>query len=218
MADGPSGVAEPTATTATSRRRRRWREFPALIVVAIILAIAIKLFLVQAFSIPSASMVPTLHQGDRILVCRVCVRLDDVDRGEVIVFEGPDTPAPDRGLVGGVVHWLGETLGVANPPHEDFVKRVAGLPGDTIEIDRTGQLFVNGVAVSEPYLNQPVPEGGYPPTTVPDGMLFVLGDNRGNSGDSRCEPPSCTGLVPQEKVIGVTFARVWPPSRIGVVG
>jgi signal peptidase I len=217
VADGPSGVAESTATPGTSSHRRRWRGSTGLIVVAVVLAIAIKLFLVQAFSIPSASMIPTLHEGDRILVCRVCVRLDDVDRGDVIVFEGPDAPTPDRGLVGGGLHWLGETFGVATPPHEDFVKRVAGLPGDTVEIDRSGQLFVNGVAVDEPYLNQPVPEDGYPPTTVPDGMLFVLGDNRGNSGDSRCPPPNCTGLVPEDKVIGVTFVRVWPPSRIGPV-
>lgn len=217
MADGPSSVAEPSVALETPRRRRRRRELPPLIVTAIVLAIAIKLFLVQAFSIPSTSMLPTLHEGDRILVCRVCLRLDDVDRGDVIVFEGPDAPSPDRGVLGGVLHWLGETLGVANPPHEDFVKRVAGLPGDTVEIDRTGQLFVNGAAVEEPYLNLPVPAEGYPPTTVPDGMLFVLGDNRGNSGDSRCEPPSCTGLVPRDRVIGVTFAKVWPPSRIGVV-
>jgi signal peptidase I len=216
VADGPSSVAEPGMALETPRRHR-WRELPALILTAIALAISIKLFLVQAFSIPSTSMLPTLEEGDRILVCRVCPRLDDVDRGDVIVFEGPDALTPDRGLLGGVLHWLGETLGVANPPHEDFVKRVAGLPGDTVEIDRTGRLFVNGVMVDEPYLNQPVPAQAYPPTTVPDGMLFVLGDNRGNSGDSRCEPPSCTGLVPRDKVIGVTFARVWPPSRIGVV-
>ncbi|MET0802165.1 MAG: signal peptidase I [Actinomycetota bacterium] len=197
--------------------RRRWHEVPVLIGVALALAIVIKLFFVQAFSIPSTSMVPTLDEGDRILVCRICVRLDDVDRGDVIVFEGPDIVAPDRGILAGVTHWLGEALGVADAPHEDFVKRVAGLPGDTIEIDRTGQLFVNGSMVDEPYLNQPVPADEFPPTSVPDGMLFVLGDNRGNSGDSRCDPPNCTGLVPKDRVIGVTFARVWPPSRIGLV-
>jgi signal peptidase I len=185
--------------------------------VAIVLAIALKLFVVQAFSIPSASMAPTLLEGDRIIVCRFCVRLDQVDRGDVIVFEGQDGASPDRGIVGGALHWLGETLGVADPPHEDFVKRVAGLPGDTVEIDRAGQLFVDGRLVEEPYLRQPVPRQGFPPTTVPDGMLFVLGDNRGNSGDSRCDPPECTGLVPVDKVIGVAFLRVWPPSRIGLL-
>jgi signal peptidase I len=189
-----------------------------LVGIAIVAAIGLKLFVVQAFSIPSASMVPTLLEGDRILVCRVCIRIDGVDRGDVIVFEGPDGEAPDRGVVGGALHWLGETLGVAEPPHEDFVKRVAGLPGDTIEIDRRGTLFVNGRPVDEPYLRQPVPRRDFPPTTVPDGMLFVLGDNRGNSGDSRCDPPDCTGLVPIDNVIGVAFLRVWPPPRIGVIG
>jgi signal peptidase I len=214
VADGPSGAAEPAVAPA-SKRSRRWRELPFLVGIAVLVAIAIKLFVVQAFSIPSASMVPTLVQGDRILVCRICLRLDDVDRADVIVFEGPDGAEPDRGVIDGAVHWLGETLGVASPAHDDFVKRVAGLPGDTIEIDRNGQLYVNGEAVDEPYLQQPVPRQDLPPTTVPDGMLFVLGDNRGNSGDSRCDPPECTGLVPVDRVIGVAFLRVWPPSRVG---
>ena len=76
-------------------------------------------------------------------------------------------------------------------------------------------ILVNGETVDEPYLQQPGPRQDLPPTTVPDGMLFVLGDNRGNSGDSRCDPPECTGLVPVDRVIGVAFLRVWPPSRVG---
>ncbi|MBA3764500.1 MAG: signal peptidase I [Actinobacteria bacterium] len=218
MADGLSGAAEPTDPQPAAPPKKRWRELPVLVGTAIVLAIVIKLFLVQAFSIPSASMVPTLVKGDRILVCRVCLRFDDVDRGDVIVFEGPDgSTTPDRGVVGGALHWLGETLGVASPPHDDFVKRIAGLPGDTLEIDRTGVLYVNGEVVPEPYLNEPRPRQPFPPTTVPDGMLFVLGDNRGNSGDSRCDPPACTGLVPVDRLIGVTFLRVWPVDRVGVV-
>ncbi len=214
MADGPSGAAAGPAAPPPDHRRR-WRELPFLVGIAVVVAIVIKLFVVQAFSIPSTSMVPTLLKGDRILVCRVCLRVDDVDRGEVIVFEGPDGAEPDRGVIAGALHWLGETLGVASPAHDDFVKRVVGLAGDTIEIDRTGQLYVNGEAVDEPYLLQPVPRQDFPPSTVPDGMLFVLGDNRGNSGDSRCGPPDCTGLVPVDRVIGVAFLRVWPPSRVG---
>lgn len=217
MADGPSGIAEPAESQVEGPARRRRRELPVLVAAAVLIAIAIKLFVVQAFSIPSASMVPTLLEGDRILVCRVCLRVDDVDRGDVIVFEGPDGSSPDRGAIGSVLHWVGETVGIADPPHEDFVKRVAGLPGDTVEIDRAGTLYVNGTVVDEPYLNQPVPTDDFPPTTVPDGMLFVLGDNRGNSGDSRCAPPDCTGLVPVGEVIGVVFLRVWPPTRIGIV-
>ena len=217
MADGPSGAAEPNDPTPEPPARSRWRELPVLIGIALLIAVVIKLFLVQAFSIPSPSMVPTLVKGDRILVCRICLRFDDVDRGDVVVFEGPDGSTPDRGVVAGALHWFGETLGVATPPHDDFVKRVAGLPGDVLEIDRTGMLFVNGEMVEEPYLNQPVPQSLFPKTTVPDGMLFVLGDNRGNSADSRCDPPGCTGLVPVDKLIGVTFLRMWPVSRIGVV-
>jgi signal peptidase I len=215
VAPGAPGLAQTTAP-ASARRRRRL-ELPLLVAIAVVVAVGIKLLLVQAFSIPSASMSPTLEQGDRILVCRICVRVGGVDRGDVIVFEGPESAAPDRGIVGGALHWLGEALGVASPAHEDFVKRVAGLPGDTVEIDRNGSLIVNGRAVDEPYLLRPVPADGFPPTTVPDGMLFVLGDNRGNSGDSRCDPPSCTGLVPVPRVIGVTFARIWPPTRVGAL-
>ena len=107
------------------------------------------------------------------------LRIDDVDRGDVIVFEGPDGSSPDRGVIGGALHWLGETLGVASPPHDDFVKRVAGLPGDTVEIDRTGLLFVNGAARGRALPPPAGPAQDHPPTTVPDGMLFVLGDNRG---------------------------------------
>jgi signal peptidase I len=216
VAHGPSGDAEPDGSSTTRPTRHR-RELALVVAGAFLLAVAIKLLVVQAYSIPSASMAPTLEAGDRILVCRVCLRVDDVDRGDVIVFRGPDDTTASRGLIGGAWHWLGETIGIASPPHDDFVKRVAGLPGDTVEIDRTGQLYVNGRAADEPYLARPVPREDLPPTTVPDGMLFVLGDNRGNSGDSRCEPPECTGLVPVEDVIGVTFLTIWPPSRVGVV-
>jgi signal peptidase I len=216
VAHGPAGDAEPDGPP-TPRPVRRRREFALVVGGTVLLAVAIKLLVVQAYSIPSASMAPTLQAGDRILVCRVCLRVDDVDRGDVIVFRGSDDATGSRGVIGGAWHWLGETIGIASPPHDDFVKRVAGLPGDTVEIDRTGQLYVNGRAVDEPYLARPVPREDLPPTTVPDGMLFVLGDNRGDSGDSRCEPPECTGLVPVDDVIGVTFLRIWPPSRMGIV-
>ena len=216
MADGPPAAAEPE--TPSPSTRRGWRELPVLVGIAVLVAIAIKLLVVQAFSIPSASMVPTLLEGDRILVCRICLRVDDVDRGEVIVFEGPDGAEPDRGIVAGALHWMGEALGVASPAHDDFVKRVVGLGGDTVEIDRTGQLYVNGEAVDEPYLLQPVPRHDFPPTTVPDGMLFVLGDNRLHSGDSRFPPPGGLGYIPEDKVIGEAFVIAWPLGRIGGIG
>ena len=194
------------------------REMVPLVLLALLLAILIKSFLVQAFFIPSASMEPTLLPGDRILVCRVCMTFSDVHRGDVIVFADP-TPAPheDRGVVGGFLHWLGEGIGVARPADDDFIKRVAALEGDTWEI-RRGKLFVNGRRVDEPYLSPELDRRDFGPETVPDGMLFVLGDNRAHSGDSRFPPPGGLGYVPVEKVIGKAFVIAWPPSRIGGIG
>jgi signal peptidase I len=196
-------------------KRGFWREFPVLVVIALGIAILIKTFLIQAFYIPSPSMEPTLKKGDRVLVCRVCVRFGDVDRGDIIVFADPNPqPGDDRGIVGGFLRWLGEGIGVAQPEDEDFIKRVIGLPGDVVEI-KAGQLYVNGEKIDEPYLDPDRDVRSYGPETVPDGMLFVLGDNRLVSGDSRFPPPTGVGLVPEDRVIGKAFVLVWPPSRWG---
>lgn len=222
MADGPITSEQPPSTSAdhpsrpTEPRRRFWSEFPVLVVLALALAIVIKSFLVQAFFIPSSSMEPGLLVGDRILVCRICLAFSDPSPGDVIVFTDPVRGnEPDRGLVGGVVHWLGEGIGVAQPDDADFIKRVAGLPGDVLELDRRGQLLRNGERVLEPYLAPPRDRRTFGPVTVPDGMLFVLGDNRLVSGDSRFEPPNGVGLVPLDRVIGRAFVVVWPVSRWG---
>jgi signal peptidase I len=219
-----SGLGDPVTpdlplSPAVPRAKRRgfFDELPILVVLALVVAILIKSFLVQAFFIPSPSMVPTLEHGDRILVCRVCTRFAGVHRGDVVVFSSPHpTAEPSRGIVGGALHWLGQTLGVAQPENPDYVKRVIGLPGDTIEL-RAGQLYRNGVAITEPYLNRPHDTRPFAPVRVPDGMLFVLGDNRLQSGDSRFQPPNGLGWVPENKVIGKAFVRVWPPSRWGWV-
>jgi signal peptidase I len=191
------------------------RELVPLILSALLLAILIKSFLVQAFFIPSGSMQPTLEPGDRILVCRVCKAFDDVSYGDVVVFSDPD-PAPheDRGIVGGFVHWLGEGIGVARPEDDDFIKRVVALEGDTWEI-RRGRLFVNGERVPESYLAAERDARDFGPEMVPGGMLFVLGDNRLHSGDSRFPPPGGLGYVPEEKVIGEALVIAWPFGRIG---
>lgn len=192
-----------------------WRELPVLIVVALAIAIVVKTFLVQAFYIPSESMEPTLRRGDRVLVCRFCYRFGDIERGDVVVFADPDPEPHDRGPVASALRWLAEGIGVAQPEDEDFIKRVAGLPGDTLEI-RRGQLYVNGEAVDEPYLASDEDTRSYGPVTVPDGMLFVLGDNRLVSGDSRLQPEEGgVGLVPVDRVIGRAFVIVWPPGRWG---
>ena len=193
------------------------RELVPLVLSALVLAIVIKSFLIQAFFIPSASMEPTLRPGDRILVCRVCKVFSDPTYGDVVVFSDPH-PAPheDRGIVGGFAHWLGEGIGIARPADDDFIKRVIALGGDTWEL-RRGVLFVNGARVREPYLAPERDSRDFGPETVPNGMLFVLGDNRMHSGDSRFPPPGVLGYVPEDKVIGEAFVIAWPLGRIGGV-
>jgi len=195
---------------------RLWREIPILLIAALAIAIVVKTFLVQAFYIPSISMSPTLEKGDRILVCRICVRVGDIHRGDVIVFSDPHPVAGvDRGPIGAALHWLGEGIGVARPADDDFIKRVIALPGETWEM-RDGATYVNGRKLDEPYVNQAdLDTRSFGPQTVPDGMLFVMGDNRNHSGDSRFPPPSGLGYIPIDRVIGQAFVIIWPPSRAG---
>jgi len=216
VTEGPSGSEEPAGGVTLSEPRPAeqeqrgsfLRELPILFIVALAVAIVLKTLVVQAFFIPSSSMEPTLEPGDRVLVQKVVY---GPDRGDVIVFSDPKgRPGPDRGIVGGFVHWLSSTLGIERPEHEDFIKRVIGLPGETIEL-RDGRLYVDGVRIHEPYLKGAVDTRDYGPVRVAEGALFVLGDNRLNSNDSRFG----LGLVPVDKVVGRAFAIVWPPSRVG---
>jgi signal peptidase I len=214
-ADPPAGDEGDTGTPDRKKPDRFWRELPILLLVSLAVAILIKTFLIQAFYIPSISMEPTLEKGDRILVCRICLHLSDIQRGEIVVFSNPHPgPGVDRGVVGAVLHWLGQGLGVAQPENKDYVKRVIGLPGDVVELNE-GQLYVNGEKVDEPYLDSEVDPRPFGPARVPDGMLFVLGDNRAHSGDSRFAPPTGLGYVPEDTVIGKAFVIVYPPSRWG---
>ena len=211
MADGPPVPND--ADPEEPRRRRPWRDLPVLVLVALVVAICIKTFLLQAFVIPTTSMVPTLQQGDRVLVCRVCNHFTDVHRGDIVVFSDPNPAASDdRGFVGGILRWLGQGIGVAQPENPDFIKRVIGLPGDVVEIDH-GQVIVNGVKLDEPYLDPNRDTRSFGKVEVPPGMLYVLGDNRLVSGDSRFPPGTGVGFVPEDKVIGKAFVIVWPPGR-----
>ena len=191
------------------------RELPGLVVLAFVLALIIKSFLFQAFFIPSGSMEPTLMPGDRVLVDKIPYYFHDPRRGDIIVFENPHPgTGPDRGIVGGFLHWLGQGLGFSRPgtAEEDYIKRVVGLPGDTVE-GKGGAVYVNGVKLEEPYLPAGVTTGRFPSHTVPSGDLFVMGDNRGNSLDSRFT----LGYIPIDKVVGKAFVILWPPSRVGLL-
>ena len=213
--DEPPEGGGSTATSSDSERpdsgkRKKGRtvakEFSIMAVCALVLAILIKTFLVQAFWIPSASMYPTLARGDRVLVNRLPYH---PEIGNVIVFKNPRLPAEtDRSAIGGAAHWLQQLVGFSLPKDEYLIKRVIGLPGDTVKVAGDGT-YVNGTKLSEPYRNT-----GGPGLTgewhVPEGSVFVMGDNRAASEDSRF-----IGSIPIDTIVGRAFVKIWPPSRAG---
>ncbi|MEO8292284.1 MAG: signal peptidase I [Actinomycetota bacterium] len=215
-----AGDPDPTGHDGPPPRSGFLRRLPRSVVLALLLAIVVRALVVQAFFIPSVSMVPTLHVGDRLLVNRLAYRVGELERFDVIVFSEPNPPPErDRGVVARAVHWLGEGIGLSGPGDEDFVKRVIALPGETWEI-RAGAVYVQGEQLAEPYLEGPPDLRDFGPQTVPAGTVFVLGDNRLDSCDSRFPPDDageCHGLgyVPVRNVIGQAFAIVWPPKDTG---
>jgi signal peptidase I len=207
---------EPGGPTPPRQRQRQGvlsvvRETVVLVVLAILLAVLFKTFLVQAFYIPSGSMEPTLDISDRVLVEKVSYHLSEVHDGDVIVFVH-DLPGlePESGNpVARFFSGLGQALGVAPPSSRDFIKRVVGTPGDRLSCDR-GRLFRNGQQVSEPYLAAGTTTENCTPATVPAGKLYVMGDNRNNSEDSRTFGP-----IDRSSVVGRAFVRIWPFSHTG---
>ena len=200
------------AEHATGARRglRGSLEMWGLILGALLLAFLIKTFVVQAFYIPSGSMIPTLEIGDRVLVEKLSLRLRDPQRGEIIVFQRPGAERARAG-VGGQLRSFLEGLGLVQPDADiDLIKRVIGLPGETVEV-RKGVVFVNGKRLREPYAR---PETrSFPPTVVPENQLFMMGDNRMNSQDSRFPE---LGTVPLDNVVGRAFVILWPPGSATV--
>lgn len=157
---------------------------------ALLVAFVIKTFLLQAFYIPSLSMAPTLKVNDRVLVNKLSYDLRDVNRGDLVVFESP----PNEGS-----------------QTKDLIKRVIGLPGETVE-SRDGRILINGQVLEEPYLGPDVTTGPLEKVTIPPEHLWVMGDNRPNSRDSRF-----FGAIPESLVIGRAFVRVWPVTAIGLL-
>jgi len=190
-----------------------WLEFPLLIGAALLIAVLIKTFLFQAFWIPSSSMEDTLQIYDRVLVSKISYEFSDISRLDVIVFDDPRAgfEQPDESALERAVRNLKESIGLATPQSE-FIKRVIGVPGDIVQ-GTDGSVYVNGVPLVEPYLKQPeLPIRDFGPIEVPEDHLFVMGDNRRASQDSRIFGP-----IPVDDVVGKAFVIIWPIGRLGGV-
>lgn len=187
-----------------------FKELPVLLLIAFALAFLLRTFVVQVFYIPSESMLQTLQVDDRIVVEKVTYRFGGPERGDVVVFAGESPfPEPEMSTTQRVVRGVGQFLGVVPVDARDLVKRVIGLPGDHVVIE-DGRVSVNGTALEEPYAMLDEHDGAY---TVPAGSLFVLGDNRANSADSRSQ----LGYVPIADVVGRAVVTIWPLDRIGAI-
>jgi signal peptidase I len=184
---------------ASLPRRRRWiTESFVVLLVAVVVAVLLRLFVVQTFFIPSGSMIPTLQVGDRIVVNKLSYHLHGVGRGDIVVFSRP--PAED----------------CPGPPVSDLVKRVIGLPGDTISLNGRGSVEIDGKRLDESWLPRSVQGTTFPgpghtnfslehPYTVPSSDYFVMGDARGDSCDSRFWGP-----ISRSEIVGKVELRVWP--------
>ncbi len=206
------------------KQRSFWKELPILIGIALVLALLIKTFLVQAFSIPSDSMQNTLQQGDRVLVDKLTPWFgSEPERGEVVVFHDPDNwlagePTPNPNALQKVLSWIGL---MPSAEEKDLIKRVIGVGGDTISCKGSGPVKVNGKALNETsYVyagNTPCSvddQGGQFTVKVPKGYIWVMGDHRQNSRDSRYNrDDKHNGMVPVSKVVGRAVVIAWPVNR-----
>ena len=165
-------------------------EWVGLVVLALVIALLIKTFLFQAFYIPSESMLPTLKVHDRVLVNKLSYKLHPVHRSDIVVFTAP--PHADPGI-------------------DDLVKRVIGLPGNTVE-GRGGHVYIDGRLLKEPYLPANSYTSEFSPKVIPKNSYWVMGDNRGNSKDSRS-----FGVITKKQIVGRVFLRIWPINRINIM-
>jgi signal peptidase I len=241
----PESRSQGDAEETYSRRGRHrrppkkqplWRELLTLLAVALVLTFVIQQFLGRVYSIPSGSMEQTLHgctgcTGDRVLVDKLTYRFSDPEPGDVVVFEGPeawtenDIVAPKSGnfLVRGLAQ-IGALIGLAPPDERDFVKRVIAVGGQTVQCcDEQNRVLVDGRPLDEPYIywqnGAPDARQRFDPVLVPESTLWVMGDNRSDSCDSRCQGGGgIRGVVPIDNVIGKARYIVLPPSRWRGVG
>ena len=191
------------------QRKPFWRELPVLLLIAVLLALLVKGFVLQAFYIPSKSMEPTLKVGDRVLVNRLAYRAGQPQHGQIVVFIRPDpNAAPPQGPLAVVQRAVASGLGNAPPGSEDLIKRVIGVPGDVVAA-RNGRLLRNGQVVAEPYLAKGTVTQSFGPVRVPPDHLWVMGDNRENSADSRRFGP-----IPEGDLVGRAVVLVWPFTSV----
>jgi len=237
---GEQTDSDSDAGERPARRRREepkkkgslLRELPVLLLIAFVLALLVKTFFVQAFFIPSGSMEQTLHgcpgcTGDRVLVNKVPYWFGEPEPGEIVVFKGPSTWSPEvqvqepSNWLSGALLWLGRSIGVAPPSEDDYVKRVIATGGQTVQCcDTEGRVTVDGKPLDEPYIfeNNPIQSRSFAPVTVPEGRLWVMGDHRSASADSRSHVgDKYSGTIAVSDVIGKAAIIVWPLDRFGLL-
>lgn len=191
VVDDPGGAGHDAGSRRGSRSLRSAIEWGAVIVGALVIALVVKVFLIQAFYIPSESMFPTLKIGDRVLVNKLDADVGGIDRGDVIVFDRPGGPGSD---------------GIS-----ELIKRVIALPGETVESE-DGRIKIDGEFIEERYLPDDMETGAFGPETVPDGHVWVMGDNRSASDDSRRFK-----FIPEEDIVGTAFVIIWPIGDVGTL-
>jgi signal peptidase I len=218
---GPDSGGKRKAAARPRRKRSFWREFPVLVVVALLLAVVIKTYAIQAFFIPSGSMENTLEINDRVLVNKLVYDVRGIHRGDIVVFNGdgswdPGTVPVDTNFVVKFANGFASMFGFGHPG-DILIKRVIGLPGDRVACcDAQDRVTVNGVSLAERSYLYPgdSPSMSRFSITVPPGRLWVMGDHRLISDDARDHLGSPGGgTIPQSAVVGRAFVIIWPPGR-----